>query len=326
MTTRPEIREQALQWFVRLQDEAAHERDWLAFQTWQEADEAHRHAYSRFEQIWAAVDQAGPFHAASGSKTNAHPRTARRAKRPSRLLARHWLGGSLAIAAAVCLTIGNWSQISDLGFGQTYQATDTPVTVDLSDGTRIFMNRDTRLKVRMGQHQRSVTLTQGEAGFDVAHDASKPFKITAGDKSVRVLGTAFNVINDEGQFRVTVARGLVAVGAEGSAAPVHLSAGQQLDKIRSAPAEISTVEPNQAFSWRKGVLIYHDRPLKDVASDLSRYFERPVIVDANLAGQRFTGSLKIAAEAQMLDDLDDYLPIDVDRSAAGIRLHARRAL
>lgn len=316
---RPQIKEQALQWFVRLQDADATEEVWSAFVHWQEADDEHRRAYNLLEQTWAAVDLAEvPLEPANDQSPPAGDFVT--ARRPPR---RTWLIGGLGIAAALVFTVGLWPHLTDAGVTRTYHATTAPMTVDLADGSHVYLNRNTDLSVSLGRKQRSATLERGEAAFDVNHDPSRPFAVKAGDRSVRVLGTAFNVIHHGDQFRVSVARGIVSVSAPGLPSPVRLTAGLQLDQTQSGPVDVSRIQPNQAFSWREGVLVYRDRPISDVAADLSRYLATPVVVEPSARAIRFTGSLQVNDEQAMLGKLGDYLPITVDRSSDGIRLAAR---
>lgn len=316
---RPQIKEQALQWFGRLQDAEATEEDWLAFVDWQEADDEHRRAYNLLEQTWAAVDLADVQLEPANDKSSPIGELVT-ARRPPR---RTWLISGLGIAAALVVTVGIWPHLMGSGVTETYHATTAPMTVDLADGSHVYLNRDTDLTIRLGRKQRSATLERGEAAFDVNHDPSRPFAVKAGNRSVRVLGTAFNVIYHGDQFRVSVARGVVSVTAPGLSTPVRLPAGLQLDQTSSGPVDVSRIQPDQAFSWREGVLVYRDRPISDVAADLSRYLATPVVVDPSARAIRFTGSLQVSDEQAMLGKLDDYLPVTLNRSPNGIRLSAR---
>jgi len=64
----------------------------------------------------------------------------------------------------------------------------------LPDGTVVWLNAGSRINYEknFGATQRVVTLT-GEAFFDVAPNASKPFVIHTARIDIRVLGTSFNV-------------------------------------------------------------------------------------------------------------------------------------
>src|SRR5260370_434474 len=76
---------------------------------------------------------------------------------------------------------------------------------------------------------RRVALADGQAIFDVVHDARRPFVVEAGGRQVRDVGTQFDVRERGGEFTVTVARGRVEVGSDGSAQPILLGPGQRLD-------------------------------------------------------------------------------------------------
>jgi transmembrane sensor len=174
-----------------------------------------------------------------------------------------------------------------------------------------------------------VYLTDGEAAFDVAHNANRPFTIAAGDHSVRVLGTAFNVLSHGDHFAVSVERGIVAVTPAGPAASkpaaVRLVAGQKIAQSGMQTPTLSQVAADQTSMWRQGMLVYRDAELDDVADDLSRYFDKPVTVDPSAGALHFTGALQVGDEATMLKQLQDFVPLRVIRSSTDVRLSGRDA-
>jgi transmembrane sensor len=68
----------------------------------------------------------------------------------------------------------------------TYYKTDIGErrVVALPDGSRISMDSDTRVQVEYGKNARAITLDRGRSRFDVAHDTSRPFTVTAGHQTV----------------------------------------------------------------------------------------------------------------------------------------------
>jgi transmembrane sensor len=337
ITTQPQIEEQALEWFVRLSDVDAPASAWMSFQDWLEADDAHRLAYDHVEQTWVELDlipvsaAVAPIYsdvtilpvAANDEDLTPAGRRAARA-RPA------WLLPSFAAAAAVAVVVGIWPQVTDFAPTETWHTDAAPRTVVLSDGSRIDMNRHSDLSVRMGRKARTVTLTGGEAAFDVAHNADRPFTIASGGHSVRVLGTAFNVLSHGDHFSVSVERGIVAVtpattAAAQKAGAVRLVAGQKIDQSGTQTPTLSQVAADQTSMWRQGMLIYRDAELSDVADDLSRYFDKPVTVDASAGALHFTGALQVGDEATMLKQLQDFVPVRVTRSSTDVRLSGRDA-
>ena len=87
-------------------------------------------------------------------------------------------------------------------------------TLTLSDGTRVYLNAESRLKypVVFRGTERVVELS-GEAYFKVSKDALRPFVVKMNGVNVRVLGTSFNVRSyaDEGQVVTTLVEGKVKV-------------------------------------------------------------------------------------------------------------------
>lgn len=324
MTT-TNIQDQALNWFVRLSDPDATETAWLDFQTWLEAGPENRRAYDLIEQVWAALDEAAADVVPASADVVVAPIAANdfTPTHSGRRSGRAWLAPMLAVAAATVMVVGLWPEISGAGRFQTYSTTDAPREVVLSDGSHLSMNRHSELRARIGSRDRAVVLGQGEVVFDVTHDAARPFVVAADDHEVRVLGTAFNVLNHESRFSVGVMRGLVAVSGEGIAEPLRLAVGDRVDQTGSTPATVSTGDADEASAWRQGVLIYRETDMGKVADDLSRYLNKPVTITASARALRFTGALRIGDEATMLRQLQDFVPIRVTRANDGIQLTAR---
>lgn len=321
------IHDQALDWFVQLSDPDAAEATWADFQTWLEADPAHRRAYDLIEQVWVALDEdatpvgevdALPL-AATGARSQPGPG---RPKGRERRGARPWMP-LLAMAAAAVLVVGLWPEISGVGRFQTYDTSDASRELVLPDGSRLTMNRHTTFRVRMGRRAREVALTGGEVAFDVSRDVNRPFVVAAGDHEMRVLGTAFNVLSDDDVFAIGVQRGVVAVSGAGMPDPIRLAAGGRIEQVGEAPAVVTQVDPRQMSAWRQGVLIYRDTALGSVADDLSRYLDKPVSVSASAEALRFTGALRIGDEATMLRQLQEFVPIRVTETRDGLRMEAR---
>jgi transmembrane sensor len=318
MTASDDIDEKALHWFVILHDETAPESAWLDFQSWLEVSPAHARAYDAVEQLWVDLD------AADGTAITASPVIDLSAARERRARRRSpWLGAGLGIAASVTLAVGLWLWMTP--YGQTYATTDAPLSVALKDGSHVYLNRHSRLDVRFDDDTRSVSLAGGEAAFDIAHDPAHPFVVAAGDHQVQVLGTAFNVLNHGDDFAVAVQRGVVAVTPASARRPVRLTAGQTLEQRGHAAPRLGSVSPDRASAWRSGVLVYRDRPLSDVADDLSRYLDKPVVLSTPAQALRFTGALRVADEAVMLQQLQDFAPVRVEASTSEVRISARGA-
>lgn len=314
MTAQSDIDEQALHWFVTLREPDTTEESWLAFQEWLEAGAAHRHAYDQVERAWIDCEEpASAPDVANDAPQGFTPRVRGNNR------GRRWLLPAMGVAAAAVLAFGLVGRTPP---PQSFHTDGETRTVVLADGSHIFLNRHTDLNVRLESDGRRVAMTGGEAAFEVAHDAGKPFVITAGDHSVRVLGTAFNVLSHGDRFAVAVERGVVAVRPQ-SRVSVRLVAGQRLAQTGSEAPVLSQVDPEGTASWRDGVLVYHASSISDVAFDLSRYLDKRVTVSPAARNLRFTGALKVSDEATMLRQLQDFAPVRVSRSGTSIDLAPR---
>jgi transmembrane sensor len=306
-------RDAAADWIVRLGRPTTGEGDWLAFDAWLDASDAHRTAYDEAMALWSELEAKAPELAAAT--------TARRALPPMGL--RWAIAGAVA---AVALAFAPWGDLTARTV--TYQTAKAERrVVNLADGTRIDMNAGSRLTVRLGSKVRRVTMDDAEAVFDVAKDARRPFLITAGDRTVRVVGTQFNVRRRDGVQSVTVRRGVVevapSVGAAGQA--YRLTVGQRLDHVEGAgTSSLRSVAPDEAMSWRSGRLIYRAEPLANVVADLNRYAAKPLrIADADAARMTFSGVLVTDGGQDAVRTLTLLAPITSTTTPDSILLRAK---
>lgn len=199
----------------------------------------------------------------------------------------------------------------------------------LPDGTRVTLNFDSRLVVRYYPRRRNVELAGGEAFFQVAPDAHKPFTVDSGASQVRVVGTVFNLRSGPPQFVVKVLEGKVEVRPDrrradapvlqlGAGAGVSVDAGS--GRHTAVPAAADAVG-----DWRNGQLVFAQTPLAEVAAELARYLGKPVRVEgAKLAALPVSGMAITDAPAGFLRALPMLLPVRVqDMGEDGWRISAR---
>ena len=177
-TLKQETLRVAADWWVRLRDPAATERtteQWLA---WTDEDAEHLAAFERVTELAARLHALGDV---SREKLLAEFAPAQSQPR------RWWLPA--AAAAALVLVAGGyagWRAMQGTATSQTYaSAIATQRSVTLEDGTRVTLGGATRLSARFSHNVRDVELTEGEAYFEVVHDAARPFKVHAGDVTDR---------------------------------------------------------------------------------------------------------------------------------------------
>lgn len=279
------LQNQALAWFAKLRNDRIGPADRAAFDAWLAADPSHRQAYAAIVSFWnsPSLQAAVGAHAALVLPTRRRRTTIRR-----------WA------AAAGLLLVGGWL-LTVNGWLQTWQAdlvtaTGEQRTFELVDGSRLTLNTDSAVKLAYSDRQRGVELLRGEAYFEVHPDAARPFLVETAHGHIRVVGTGFDVRQDN-TVTVNVAHGVVICTAA-NGANRRLSAGQRSRIGRDTVSEPVKPDTDDNFGWLKGRLLFRDRTLAEVVAELDRY--RPgaiVIADPQLAQTRVTGNYK-------LDDTD----------------------
>lgn len=324
-----QVAEEAASWFVRLQDEAASGEDWLAFEQWLQASPANTQAYEQLEGVWSELDEnRQAIERALDAPTVAGARRARPTRAVARPSRRRWMIGAAALAASVAAAAVGVAILPRSMPFETYSTAPGEMReVALADGTHIRLNAASTVRVSLGRDVRRVEMADAEAVFDVAHDARRPFLITAGDRQVRVVGTEFNLRHRQDRLVLTVRRGIVEVrpAATPDAKPTRLTVGQQLVHTDGdSPAAVSTPGADAAFAWTTGQLVYQQQPLSEVAADLSRRFAVPVrLADPTLGQVRFSGVLVTDNEADVLRRLEAFAPVRAERKREAIVLYAR---
>ncbi len=323
-----EVAEEAAGWFVRLRDEDAPHEAWLAFERWLGASPAHAAAYERLEALWVELDQVPPglIKAPGAAANDSTPTAQGRADRG--LPRRAWLAAGAGLAATVALAVfGAASWVQDPAYVAYDTAPGQTRDITLADGSHLRLNADSHIQVSLGRRARRVRMTDAEATFDVTHDPRRPFLIAVGDRAVKVVGTQFNLRRRDGRIDLTVRRGVVEVrpaGDEGST-PARVRVGQRLThREGSVASQVAPADPEEAFAWTRGQLIYRDAPLSEVAADLSRSLGASVnTADRAAATLRFTGVLTIDDTASVVRRLEAFAPIRAEKTAAGVVLHRR---
>jgi transmembrane sensor len=312
------LRDRAVTWHVRLGSDAAVEDDWLAFEAWLAESPTHLRAYEAVEALWAELDEV-----AAAPATNIVPLK----PRPSRRLAT-WIGLIAAsLIAAIVIGVGFWPDQPPTRTFQT--ALGERQAIALADGSRVTLNGGSRIAATIGARERRVVMADAEAAFDVAKDPARPFVIEAGDREIRVVGTEFNVLRHDGEVRVTVRRGIVEVrpaGASGATALARLSPGQSLAHREGQQGDnVSAADPEAAFAWTEGRLIFRGERLEEVARTLNRYVRTPIIVAPDARDVRVTAVLNLGPEDQLLQSLTAFLPVHAERQGDSVRLSLRQA-
>lgn len=166
----------------------------------------------------------------------------------------------------------------------------------LSDGTKVWLNADSRIKypVAFGEDKRQVEL-QGEGYFEVAKEEGRPFIVSTDRMDVRVLGTTFdvNTYEDQGKVFVVLKEGLVEVLAEGNESriitPGQMASLNVFDLGAGIQVEKCDVEAYTA--WKQGSYSFRNMPLTEMLKQVSRYYDVTIVYEDGFEEEYYTGDI-----------------------------------
>jgi transmembrane sensor len=195
------------------------------------------------------------------------------------------------------------------------------LVVRLADGSRLRLNGATSLDVRLEGKQRLVSMARGEAYFDVAHDAARPFEVAAGGSVTRVLGTAFDVDVARADVKLAVYRGKVSFGPSmGRDGAVVVPAGWR-SNFHGSMADAPTRFDSSRDDWRAGWLDTDAMRLDDVVNALNRGSGPLVLAPPpRLAGMTVSGRFKLDQPQQLLEAIGEAYGFSVRREGDKLRL------
>ena len=176
--------------------------------------------------------------------------------------------------------------------------------ITLADGSKVWINSNSQLSYpkQFTGKTREVYLA-GEAYFDIQHDADKPFIIHTGKIVTTVLGTAFDIKEDNisHTIKVTVTRGKVSV-ANGNKQLGILTPNQQISfNLLSSKFFKTEVDANEAIAWQNTELRFDDITFVEAASQLQQRFNVKInFSNDKVKNCRFTGA---ALEGDKLDKI-----------------------
>lgn len=306
------LAETAAQWCMRLHADDCTDEERATFNLWLHSDPAHAREYQAMMDIWL-VSEHLPSHM---------PRTPSASSRsaPTR---RRSFKAAQAVAAMLFLALGGvlgWQQGWLPNDIQRYQARENMSIVNLPDGSRAELNLGSTLWFSNFRNSRNLVLRDGEAYFEVKHDAEHPFVVYAGNGSITVTGTHFNVWKYQDQVIVTLTEGSVRVQSDRDKPDqvAYLSPGLQARFVDDDELpHVSSASAN-ALSWRAGKLVLDDLTLAEALPILNRYLEQPVrLADQKTALVRIGGIYDTRNVAKLIQALPKVLPVYLSLNSAG---------
>lgn len=331
-----EIETQAAAWFSR-RDAGLSATETQALAQWLAVDPRHRVALAKLEGAWDAFGRP----ARSGSSDALlEELTLRRGRRQRRRRA--------ALSAAALLVVGftAWLGLKSQPIGPSAPIVliHQPNERKLVDGSIVVLRDGAEIDVQFTKEARRVHLVKGEAMFEVAKDAARPFIVRANGIDVRAVGTAFAVQLNSGAVDVLVAEGTVSVAAASlapapetptispansespkSAGHVLVTAGNRVlvepaaAVIPTQPESVPAAEIDRRLNWRAPRVEFNGLPLADAVALLNREAEgrTPVrlrIADRELGAVRVSGMFRTDNVDSFVFVLETSFGVKAERS------------
>jgi transmembrane sensor len=318
---------EAARWRVRLAEDGVESS--AMFELWL-SEPANADAWEQVDGPWRDFGEAATAPEMMAARETAL-RRARSARRGVRSGPGMKVAASLAAGLLLVTAWGGWRwteaqpDVYRTGLGERR-------TIALEDGSVVALDSSTEVRVRYTDEARRLELVSGQARFDVAKRASRPFTVQAHDHLVIATGTAFNVDLAGADVLVTLIEGRVTVAPDdhGKTSPAALlrepepradvkvlSPGERLRIKPSAPLQVDVVTADRATAWEAGQIVFENESLASAAARVSRYGREGISVDRSAAGLRVTGVFKTGDRAAFLDAVTSYLPVEAAANAKG---------
>ncbi len=308
-----QIEDEALVWLMRTTSGNITPQQQQGLADWLSQSTAHRSAFEATQNLWQGLGELRDRPLISKNRIQTtigvitpEKNTIQQQNRYATLRMSFAAAASLALFAVLFNMNPIWQAEYRTAVGQQQ-------TVILSDGSTVYLNSGSALDPDYSPEQRRVKLLAGEAEFVVSKDKSWPFIVVADEQEIKALGTDFMVRKQDQGISVTVIESSVQISQPelSAIAPVVLHPGEHLvSKTGQQPDPITTVDSDNARSWRFNRLIFESESLDKVIAEINRYRSGHVFLGRpSLASYRVSGVFNINELDTLLTVINKTLPI-----------------
>ncbi|WP_206485794.1 FecR domain-containing protein [Thalassotalea sp. G2M2-11] len=309
------IDDEASIWLVRLDDGNLSEASKKELKAWLAADKRHPAALKAMADIWDDMDEI--LNIVDDKNTS---------KNISLWPVLQPVLKPVMLAATISfLAIFIWLTPADSIQKSTY-ATLVGQQMDtvFDDGSIVHLNTNSRIEAEYSDEKRIIKLVKGEALFEVAHDAERPFIVYVGDRLVQAIGTKFVIHFAAENIQVTVTDGKVKMSKvalnkqladikdlDPSAIEkddVYIAKGEKVLVGSDKHPTLTQIKPElikRELSWLDGKLIFDNEELFDVIAEINRYFDITIVLkDPSLHNIRISGRFDLGDSDALIEALE----------------------
>lgn len=323
----------------------ATEAEALRVQNWLKESPDHAAYFIDFQWVWSQMQLAKPqkpvdtegalanLHARmdalsdtySEARTDTPPQGMAVVKTPAKIFNIYTL---MKIAAVVFLGFATFNYLNrPADVPKMLAAVDKPVTDTLVDGSIITLNKKSGLVLadRFNKNERRMTLT-GEAYFEVAHDATRPFVVEVQNVEVKAVGTAFNIDNgtDARLVSITVTDGKIKITGRDKSAFAEKGETATYDTETGVIRVEKRANPN-VLAYKTRQFHFDETPLSIAVAEISKAFDVSITLqDAELGRCPVVVSFENKPLEEILDVLKSSCAFYVHKVGEGFILNREK--
>lgn len=332
----------AREWYLRLEDEVGDDEVLNQFEVWVAAMPSHREAFNSVVDFWLHIDSMPEIKKIRETGSSVLDVIYQEPeenvvvdigqKKPIKATVFAGQGWhKWAIAATVLIVCSFVVNLYSNYLPEGTYRTDTgeQKTIELADGSTVYLNTHSMFRVEFSDKVRKIHLLEGEARFDVAKDTDRPFIVKTNWGDVRAVGTSFNVYDNEEKIEVLVFEGTVSVDhkkdrnteaidfSKPSQTAVMVAYGERVvffDKNLGVVRAAHEFELSQKNAWRDSKLIFRGQKLSEVIREMSRYTNKKIVIaDDSLNEMKLGGVFDIEDFDALIHAIEDAFPVRVIR-------------
>ncbi|GHT62148.1 iron dicitrate transporter FecR [Bacteroidia bacterium] len=218
-------------------------------------------------------------------------------------------------------------EAADVALNRLYVPRGKEFQLELSDGTKVWLNSDTELQfsVLFSGKERRITL-KGEAYFDVARDETTPFIVSIEGAEIKVLGTQFNVNtrNMEKQS-ATLITGSISITQEGQAEKIlHPGETAEINRLTDE-MKILYTDTRVYTAWRYKGYLFENESLENVLEELALWYDVEIVYeDEQMKQERFSGWLQRKDDVMSIlrpIEKTNYVYFSIERNKIIVKRH-----
>jgi len=337
-----DLLDQAIAWAVRLGSGSADSKAHDECDAWRAAHPSHEQAWQQVQSVEDAFRQvpriggtADRLGAAGGALAHGALQAAGRMRAQQgrrRALGAIGVLGLAATGGVIGLFVWReqpWEQRSDYA-----TAVGERKRVTLADGTELDLNTGSEVQVVFSPRSRRIVLRRGELFVRTGADSGalfghRAFWVETPHARFEALGTRFGVREQDGQTRLSMTEGRVAIHAtDNSVQPVVAQAGDgYIVRGDATPPQRVVDRSFEPDAWTDGALVARQMRLDAFVAELARYHGTPLVCDANAASLRVSGVFQLNGPdpvGRALEALVRTLPVRLEQGTGGTLTISRR--